>query len=90
MPIRPLCKNDEHPGSDRDTMECAMEPTADRPYYVFWCRRCAEVLKVKAVQVFTAARYREEVRRQLRVEGRLPARPRPVRSISFDGSLRPT
>jgi len=48
------------------------------------------VLKVKAVQVFTAARYREEVRRQLSKEGRLPARPRPVRSISFDGSLRPT
>ena len=84
MLIRPACKNPQHPGSDRDTMACAREATEDFPYYVFWCRRCAEVLKVKAVQVTGARRYQQEVRRALRLP---QTRPAVKKRITYDGSL---
>lgn len=88
-PKPPQCKNPDHPTPNRDVMRCAEEPTESRPYYVFWCPVCAEVLKVKSLQVFTAARLREEVKRKMASEGRLMTAPPPrIRRTTFNNDLR--
>lgn len=86
--MTPQCKNPDHPGP-RNTMQCAEEPTEDRPFYVFWCPVCADALKVKSIQVFTASRFKREVRENLAAEGRLQTRPpAKIRRTRFNDELR--
>lgn len=86
MDVRPHCKNPHHPvGMSRDSMVCSRESVE---HFVFYCKTCLEVKHLQSIQVKTRARYREEVRRKLASEGRLPTGPPPiVRRTRMDESM---
>lgn len=83
---RPECKNPSHPpGMSRKSMVCSRE-TAE--YLVFFCKTCLEVRHLESIQVKTRARYKQEIRRRLASEGRLPiGPPKVIRRVGMDESL---
>lgn len=82
----PECKNPDHPGQDRNTMACAEER---EDCFVFYCKTCADVLKVQAIQVKTKAWLRDKSRRDLAAQNKLLQAPPPrMKQINMDSSLR--